>query len=351
MKLKLSTLVSLAVLALASVACSKDDRNAPRTDAFELHALADCSDEPLNEFCVNVLEGTSELYIKTDVADFEVFWQDAAPSPWLEVVSCEKTSDPSVWKVTLSYAQRSSGVLYTRRTGTLSVTKKQINLGTFLPVHQGAIERIGEDFSDFKYGSWLPTDFSGEKLCSEWTDALRKKGFSSEPVAESYSCYGRYGHLRLGDAAGSKGNLLTPTSSLHRYDSLLMVTFKAASYPGDDKSFKVDVVGGGVIRDFVQEGKTSMTFQTEDIITNAVTQEGLWKPESNFIVFIASTETNPVGVNTCLKITSGASSSSAGSRLFIDDYYVMKLVDGKDVDYYQLNQGSGKDRILASNNE
>jgi hypothetical protein len=130
-----------------------------------------------------------------------------------------------------------------------------------------------------------------------------------------------------------------------------MVTFKAASYPGDDKSFKVDVVGGGVIRDFVQEGKTSMTFQTEDIITNAVTQEGLWKPESNFIVFIASTETNPVGVNTCLKITSGASSSSAGSRLFIDDYYVTKLVDGKDVDYYQLNQGSGKDRILASNNE
>jgi hypothetical protein len=351
MKLKLSTLVSLAVMALASVACSKDDRNAPRTDAFELHALADCSDEPLNEFCVNVLEGTSELYIKTDVADFEVFWQDAAPSPWLEVVSCEKTSDPSVWKMTLSYAQRSSGVLYTRRTGTLSVTKKQINLGTFLPVHQGAIERIGEDFSDFKYGSWLPTDFSGEKLCSEWTDALRKKGFSSEPVAESYSCYGRYGHLRLGDAAGSKGNLLTPTSSLHRYDSLLMVTFKAASYPGDDKSFKVDVVGGGVIRDFVQEGKTSMTFQTEDIITNAVTQEGLWKPESNFIVFIASTETNPVGVNTCLKITSGASSSSAGSRLFIDDYYVTKLVDGKDVDYYQLNQGSGKDRILASNNE
>ena len=114
MKLKLSTLVSLAVLALASVACSKDDRNAPRTDAFELHALADCSDEPLSEFCVNVLEGTSELYIKTDVADFEVFWQDAAPSPWLEVVSCEKTSDPSVWKVTLSYAQRSSDRKSTR---------------------------------------------------------------------------------------------------------------------------------------------------------------------------------------------------------------------------------------------
>ena len=196
MKLKLSTLVSLAVLGLTSVSCSKDDWNAPRTDAFELHALADCSDEPLSEFCVNVPEGTSELYIKTDVADFEVFWQDAAPTPWAEVISCEMTSDPSVWKVTLSYAQRSTGVLYTRRTGTLSVTKKQLNLGTFLPVHQGAIQRTGEDFTDFKYGSWLPTDFSGEKLCSEWTDALRKKGFSSEPVAESYSCYGRYGHLK-----------------------------------------------------------------------------------------------------------------------------------------------------------
>ena len=87
MKLKLLTLISLAALVLAFAACSKEDRNAPRTDAFELHAVADCSDEPLSEFCIDVLEGTSELYIKTDVTDFEVFWQDAAPSPWLEVSS------------------------------------------------------------------------------------------------------------------------------------------------------------------------------------------------------------------------------------------------------------------------
>lgn len=348
MKLKLSTLIPLAMLGLALVACSKDDRNAPRTDGFEIHALADCSDEPLKEFCVDVLEGTSELYIRTDVTDFNVFWQDAAGTPWLEVSACEKTDVPSVWKVTLNYIGRSEGVLYTRRTGTLSVTKPEVNLAAFLSVHQGAIERTGNDFSDFKYGSWLPDDASGEMPFESWSDALKKKGFSSETAL---ACFGRYGHLKIGDGNGTKGNLVTPTNGLHRYDSLLMVSFKVAAYPGDDKSFKVDVVGGGVIRDFTAEGKTSLTLETVDITTNAVTQEGLWKPETNFIVFISSVENNPVGVNTCLKITSGASGNGKGSRLFIDDFYVMKLVQDQDVDYFLMNQGSGRDRILAPIND
>ena len=350
MKIKTLALFLTVVLAMA-VSCSKDDRNAPRTDGFELHALADCSDEPLKEYCVDILEGTSDLYLKTDLLDFDVFWQDAAPSPWLEVVSYEQTSTPAIWKITLKCSKRSEGVLYTRRSGTLSVAKPEANVAAFLQVHQGAIMRTGEDFTDFKYGSWVPTDLSGDKLITEWTNALTKKGFSSEVSADQTpSCYGRYGHLRIGEESGKQGNLITPTNSLHRYDSLLMVTFKAAAWPGDDKSFKVEVLGGGVIRDFVAEGKTTLTLQTEDIVTNAVTPEGMWKPETNFIVFIASTEKNPVGVNTCLKITSGAS-SKGGSRLFIDDYYVVKLIDGQDVDYYQLNQGSGRDKILASNND
>mgnify|MGYP003402442345 CR=1 FL=1 len=351
MKIKNLALFLVVVLAVTS-GCSKDDRNAPRTDGFELHALADCSDEPLKDYCIDILESTSELYIKTEHLDFDVFWQDAAPAPWLEVISCEQTSTPDIWKVTLKYKRRSeNGVLYTRRSGTLSVAKPDVNVASFLQVHQGAIMRTGEDFADFKYGSWLPTDLSGDKLISEWTNALTKKGFSSEVSADQTpSCYGRYGHLRIGEESGKQGSLITPTNSLHRYDSLLMVTFKAASWPGDDKSFKVEVSGGGVIRDFVSEGRTSITLQTEDIVTNAVTPEGMWKPETNFMVFIASTEKNPVGVNTCLKITSGAS-SKGGSRLFIDDYYVVKLVDGQDVDYYQANQGSGRDKILASNND
>jgi hypothetical protein len=62
-------------------------------------------------------------------------------------------------------------------------------------------------------------------------------------------------------------------------------------------------------------------------------------------------ENNPVGVNTCLKITSGASGNGKGSRLFIDDFYVMKLVQDQDVDYFLMNQGSGRDRILAPIND
>lgn len=352
MKLKLSTLVPLIMLGLALAACSKGSLNAPRTDVFEIHALADCSDEPLKEFCVNVLEGTAELYIKTGVKDFNVFWQDAASSPWLKVISCDKTDDPSVWKVVLDCNNRSEGVLYTRRTGTLSVSKPEVNLGFFMPVHQGAIERTGADFTDFKFGSWLPADVSGEKSISEWSNALLNKGFSSELSSDKKTfCYGRYGYLKIGDEKGNKGNLITPTNSLHRYDSLLMVSFKAASFPGDDRSFNVEVVGGGVIRDFAEEERKCMTLETVDIVTDAVTQEGLWEPETNFIVFIESVPSSPVGVNTCLKITSGASGTGTGSRLFIDDFYVMKLVEDQDIDYFRMNQGSGRDRILASKNE
>lgn len=351
MKFKLSTLIPLAVLSLGLMACSKEGSNAPRTDAFEIHALADCSDEPLTSYCVDVLEGTTDLYIRTGVTDFEVFWQDAASTPWIEVSACVQTEDPSVWKVTLDCSRRSSGVLYTRRTGTLSVTKPEMNLGTFLQVHQGALERTGSDFSDFKYGSWLPSDASGEMPYAGWSDALLKQGFSSEPEDGVTACYGRYGHLRIGDELGRKGSLITPTNALHRYDSLLMVTFKAASWPGDDRSFKVDVVGGGVIRDFAAEGRTGLVLETEDINMNAVTQDGLWSDGNSFIVFIATTASSRIGVNTCLKITSGASEAGTGARLFIDDFHVMKLAEGQDIDYFLKNQGSGRDRILASNNE
>ena len=128
-----------------------------------------------------------------------------------------------------------------------------------------------------------------------------------------------------------------------------MVTFKAASYPGDDRFFKVEVLGGGVIKDFLKERKTSMTLETTDIKVSSITQKGLWAPQTNFIIFIESTQESPVGVNTRLKITSGAS-GSGNARLYVDDFCVMKLVDDQDSDYFTMNQGSGQDRILAARN-
>ncbi len=347
MKIRLLITGPLLFFMLALASCSKDGLNDPRKEYFEVHALADCSDEPLTSYCVGVMKGESELFIKTNLNDFKIFWQDAASTPWLRITGYEKIS-PSVWRVKIQYDHRSSGVHYGRRSGTLSITKPSESLGMFLSVHQGATERTTCDFSDFKYGSWNPLSADGEMHISKWSDGLRKKGFSSEPVAPATesSCVSKYGYLKIGDQT-SKGNLLTPVNGLHRYDSLLMVTFKAAVYPGDDRSFEVEVVGGGVIRDFASEGKTKMTLETADIISSAVTPEGLWPAQSKFVIFIAGTQTNKVGVNTCIKITSGASGKSGGARLFFDDLCVMKLAEDQDIDYFAGNQGSGQDKMLA----
>jgi len=68
------------------------------------------------------------------------------------------------------------------------------------------------------------------------------------------------------------------------------------------------------------------------------------------MVFIEETEKSPLTTNTRIKITSGESGEGL-SRLFVDDICVMRLVDGLDEDYFKLNQGSGKDKILAARNK
>lgn len=351
MEKKLLAFILPLCVAFVVPGCVKDDPNAPREEVIQVHAAEDCSDEPLDAWCVDVKEGGAQLYVRTSVKDFKVSWQDAAPTPWLKVAACEVTDVQDIWKVTLQHEARSEDVVYSRRSGTLLVTKAENNLGIFFPIHQGAIERTYENFSDFKFGSWSPDDTQEEMGIEEWTDGLLNKGFASEPVAPATEpvCLAKNGYLKLGDAEGRKGALLTPVNGLHRYDSLLMVTFKAASYPGDDRFFKVEVLGGGVIKDFLKERKTSMTLETTDINVSSITQKGLWGPQTNFMIFIESTQESPVGVNTRLKITSGAS-GSGNARLYVDDFCVMKLVDSQDSDYFTMNQGSGQDRILAARN-
>ena len=345
MKIRISTLIVL--LAVAVVSCAKQDANAPRKERFEVYAAADCSGEPLAAYCLDVNGNTSELYVKTNVSDFDVFWQDAFLEPWAEVVSCEKVAS-DVYKVQLSYDPISDAVTYSRRSGTLAFSEPEINYGLFFPVHQGSIERSFSDFSEIKYGSWIPTDSEKETKWEEWTDVLKKKGFSTEVVApsEKSALYAKYGMMKLGDAEGRRGALITPVNANHRYDSLLMVTFKAAAYKGDLKKFSVEVLGGGVIRDYAATGGNKIVFEAPYINENAVTQEELWPKEAYFILFVSSTETSPVGVNTCFKFTSGAE-GQGNSRLFVDDFCVLKLVKDIDLDYYSLNQGSGTDKILV----
>ena len=345
MKVKFSTLILLAAVMVAS--CSKQDANKPRKDSFELYATADCTGKPLSAYCVDVKENTSVLYLKTNVSDFNVFWQDALLEPWAQVVSCENLSS-GVYKVTLSYDNLADAVTYSRRSGTLAFSKPEINFGYFFPVHQGAVERTFNDFSDIKYGSWIPGDYEGEVEYEAWTNVLKNKGYCTEKVGKSEvsALYGKFGMVKLGDAAGTKGALITPVNSNHRYDSLLMVTFKAAAHKGDLRKFSFEVLEGGVIKDMLSTSGKKIVFEAPYINENAVTQEGLWPAEAHFTVFINSTSASQIGVNTCFKITSGAE-GEGNARLFVDDFCVYKLVAGIDLDYYGLNQGSGTDKILV----
>ena len=345
MKVKFSTLIILA--AAMMVSCAKQDANEPRKESFELYATSDCSGKPLSAFCVDVKGNASTLYLKTNVTDFDVFWQDALLEPWAEVVSCENLSS-GVYKVTLSYENLSDAVTYSRRSGTLAFSKPAINFGYFFPVHQGAVVRTSNDFSDIKYGSWIPGDSEGEVEYEAWTNVLKNKGYCTEKVGKSEvsALYGKFGMVKLGDAAGTKGALITPVNSNHRYDSLLMVTFKAAAHKGDLKKFSFEVLDGGVIKDQLSAAGKKIVFEAPYINENAVTQEGLWPAEAHFAVFINSTDASQIGVNTCFRITSG-SEGEGNSRLFVDDFCVYKLTDGVDLDYYSLNQGSGIDKILV----
>lgn len=337
----------------ALLSCTEEGLNGPREESIEIHALADCSDAPLEAYCLNVKGGTADLYVKTDVEDFNAFWQDAAGTPWAEVTSCEQTDTRGVWHLTVSHSDRSSDCLYYRRGGTLTVSAPDLNLGLFLPVYQGAAPRVQDHFSDFVYGSWNPQVTDGETHISKWSTTLTDKGFTSEPVSgDEPCCYAGNGYLKIGDGEGRKGNLITPYNELYRYDSLLMVTFRAAAYQDavgmkDDSAFKVEIIGGGVLRD--DTSKTSLTLNAPYINPWAETAGQVWPDDSRFIVFFTKTDADPLTVSTRIRFTSGASgmTETGNSRLFIDDICVMRLVDGLDEDFFTENGGSGQDRILA----
>lgn len=340
--------------AFSLLSCEQTELNAPRKESIEIHALADCSDEPLEAYCLGVEGGNADLYVKTNVEDFNAFWQDAAGTPWAEVTSCEETDVKGVWHLTLNHSDRSSDCLYYRRGGMLSVSAPDLNLGNFLPVYQGAASRVQDHFSDFVYGSWNPQVTDGETHISKWSTTLTAKGFTSETISGDTEprCYARNGCLKIGDGEGHKGNLLTPYNELYRYDSLLMVTFRAAAYQDemgmkDDASFTVEIVGGGVLRDDVT--RTSMTLEAPYVNPWAETAGQVWPQDSWFMVFFTETEASQLSVNTRIRFTSGASgmTESGCSRIFIDDVCVMRLVDGLDEDFYTKNNGSGHDSILA----
>ena len=177
---KLLIAIGIATVALS---CSKEQSVQTRENKLSFHAKADCSDEPMKDAAVGVLAGTRTLYLKSSFnKEIDLFWQDAATYPWAKIQEFEPTGTKGVYRITLSYPDRYPGVWYARRVGTLSAVVPGEDFGVFLPVRQGATDRVTEDFSDWTYGSADPWSEVSDTPLDKWTTALKDRGFSSEPV-------------------------------------------------------------------------------------------------------------------------------------------------------------------------
>lgn len=346
-------LIAIGIAAVV-LSCSKEQTGQTREDKLSFHAQADCSDEPMKEAAVSVLAGTRTLYLKSSFdKEIDMFWQDAATYPWAKIEEFEPTGTKGVYRITLSYPDRYPGVWYARRVGTLSAVVPGEDFGVFLPVRQGATDRVVEDFSAWTYGSADPWSDISDTPLDNWTTALKDRGFSSEPVGSDTlgRCYGRVGYIRLGDKEAHRGSVLTPRNDSFRFDTLLMVSFRAAAFKEkvgskDDNHFRVEVTGGGFIRDYAETEQTWIDLEAPYIQN----KEDFFGSDSWFLVFIADSDSNQMTATTRIKITSGTDTSEGCSRLFLDDISITRLVPDVDEDFYTENEGSGKDKIMTTIN-
>ena len=130
-----------------------------------------------------------------------------------------------------------------------------------------------------------------------------------------------------------------------------MVSFRAAAFKEkvgskDDNHFRVEVTGGGFIRDYAETEQTWIDLEAPYIQN----KEDFFGSDSWFLVFIADSDSNQMTATTRIKITSGTDTSEGCSRLFLDDISITRLVPDVDEDFYAENEGSGKDKIMTTIN-
>jgi len=349
-------------LSFAISSCQKEDFNKEREEAIEVYtSLADLQDpekEPATDVGVDVRGGITELYIKSNI-EFNASWQDALTSPWASVVSCEPAVDNNeVYLLKLKASRISStSCYYTRRSGTLTLSNKTLNYGTYIKVHQGFTARLSCNFDNLRYGLADPRSEDGEKLISDWSATLRSSykftssAFGNGTVAY---CYGRNGYVKLGDGNGHGADLGSWYVEDIRKDSLLMVSFRAVSHVAidgtkDANKFTVEVTGGGVIRDLIATGGTKMEFQAPWYdLSDETFPANMWKG-GDFLVFIEGTETNPLTSDTVVTITAGNTQTLCpNNRLYVDNFYIRTINPLLGEDLFEQNGGSGYDNILGA---
>ncbi|MBR6933345.1 MAG: hypothetical protein IKH49_08595 [Bacteroidales bacterium] len=340
--------------------CRHDDPNAERPEFVEVYEHPD-SLTPLSAASVSVRKGEATFYVKTNV-EVTPRWQDAETKPWASVTRFEKIKD-DLYELQLTYAKRYNIPYYTRRSGTLMLTAPDLSLGSYLPVYQGLTARLSSDMSWSKYGSSDPRKLDG-KISSEWSATDKNRGWESTVIdgREEAYLYGKNGYLMLGSGDGYGADLFTPyVDDLHR-DTLIVLSFRAVAYTDldgnkDANKLTVEVVGGGVIRDFEAQGTTKIEFEAPYYDLNSEKFPSDMWDEGQFLVGIVGTDTNPLTSNTRIRFTAGSLSPVPGkpNRIFLDNVYLRKITSNKhvqDEDLFLLNGGkSGKDTVFQKDDD
>lgn len=351
--------VALTAVSLVCITSCEKHTNSDRSESIEVYA--DPSDsEPFDVGYLGVRGGIMQFYVKSNV-DFVASWEDDTTNPWVTILDYTAVDPVSGYRIVTMDVQRRHTTMsyYTRRTGMLilSPVNAELNYNKIIPMHQGSVARISNDFSNFKYGKTDPRFTDGETSIENWTTAQKNYGFTSTVIEgeEIAHCYAKNGYLKLGDDKGHGADIISPYTNTLRSDSLLMLSFRAVAntdfFTGekDDNKIRVEVLNGGVIADFAEEGRTSIDLEAAYYdITSEDFPSDMWVG-SDFLVFIASTEHNPITVNTQVRIVCGSleQGSATNNRIFLDNFYLRRLTIDEE-DYYTENNGSGKDMILGA---
>ena len=255
---------ALIAAAIGITSCETHS-NSDRNESIKVYADP-IAKEPIDAGIVGVKGGLAKLYVDANI-DFVATWEDDAATPWAKVVDYSSTDPQTGLRVITLKANRRSTTssYYTRRTGMLilAASDGELNYNRIIPIHQGSTARVSNDFATLKYGKTDPRFTDGETPIDNWTTAQKNLGFTSTTIEgeEVAHCYGKNGYLKLGDDKGHGADLISPYTNTLRSDSLLMVSFRAVAFTDymtgarDDNKITVEVLGGGVIRDFAQSEK------------------------------------------------------------------------------------------------
>lgn len=348
---------TLSGIAMLAWSCENDEGGVLRKEQISVYLSKD-AEEPVTQLSVPSVGGEIDLYVKSNV-EFSAYWQDSKTSPWISIEDI--VSDDADWKIIrLKVDAISSTCYYTRRSGVLALNMPDRYLGTFITIDQGLTARLSSDFSWLKYGNSNPLSTTGETHISKWTGTSQVWTSTEYDENVQTACYGKYGWLYIGDTEGTKADLVTPYANDIQKDSLLMVSFRAIGYTSEDGTpdvakLRVEVLDGGVIQDYAEEGRTYIDLELDNFSVEEPDSVSvrMWDVKScAYNVFVISTKDKPLSSDTRIRFLT-PDGNGHPNRVALDNIYIRRYAINKDVqdeDMYAANGGSGRDRIIAVNN-